>query len=79
MDSDWEDDETEVYPVRRILGLDLVYTGLGFAAGVLEAAGEAVHDLQHLVGGRLNFIREGEEFHDQAAREIETLIGGEES
>ena len=51
---------------------------MGLLHGVCEAVTSTVMDAYNIAAGHANFYVQQDEFHQQAAREIETIIAGDE-
>lgn len=75
--SDIDDDEIEFQGPVRMIPMDFVYIGLGWASRLTEATLEMVDDLQHVVGGHINHLRDRDDFAERAALEIESLTNPE--
>lgn len=63
---------------RRFRKMDLVMLGLQFAHDVATSVADALHDATMLVAADSNYRVDQQAFHEDAAREIESLIAGEE-
>jgi len=74
-DDVWNDEDDWVVSRGRIYPSDLVFPLLGLARRVTNALGEAIADYQHLVGGRINWLRQQDQFYEEAGAAIEALTG----
>jgi len=73
-----DDEDLEFEGPVRMIPMDFVYIGLGFASRLAEALTETLDDLQHVVGGHINHLRDREDFAASAGLEIESLIAPQE-
>jgi len=74
----FDDEPDEFMGSVRMIPMDIVYIGLGFASRLAESVVEAFDDLQHVVGGHINHLRDRDDFARGAALEIESLITPQE-
>lgn len=63
---------------RRARPMDALVLGIGLVHGVCEAVTSTVMDAYNIAAGHANYHVQQDEFHQQAAREIETIIAGDE-
>lgn len=66
--------ETSAYPPLRTRKIDLLFVGVSFVKDVASAVTEAIGDVQQLVAMHANWQVEREQFHEQAAVELESLL-----
>lgn len=63
---------------RRARPMDAVVLGMGLLHGVCEAVTSTVMDAYNIAAGHANFYVQQDQFQQDAAREIETIIAGDE-
>ena len=66
-------------PFRRAKWQDVPVLGIGFLYNLAEAVTKSLADAHNLAAWHANFFVQQDEFHEQAAREIETMIAGDEN
>lgn len=75
----WIDtDDDEPAGSVRMIPMDFVYIGLGLAGRLLDAASETIEDLQHVVSGHINHLRDREDFARRAGLYIESITNPQE-
>lgn len=72
------DEESWPIPGRKINRADLFVLGLDLGQRIAEGFVEFFHTAGQLAAGHSNFYTDQSRFHEEAAREIETLIAGDE-
>lgn len=72
------DDFDGTIPGRKFRTIDLMVVGFELFRDVLSAVEEAADTLETLVCQHANWLRDREVFHEQAAMELEKLIGDRE-
>lgn len=78
-ESEQIEDENSVWLIsRRVTPADIGVLALGFAREIAGAFENAFGLAQHLMCGHANYLAGQRHFHQQAAREIETLTSGDE-
>jgi len=69
-----EDFDTDVIPGRKARGIDFLVIGLGFVSDVVCAVEQAVDLAQSVVCSHANWLVDREQFHEEAALELESII-----
>lgn len=73
-----DEDEDDFQESVRMIPMDFVYIGFGLASRLAEAVTETFDDLQHVIGGHINYLRDRDDFAKRAALEIESLTAPQE-
>lgn len=76
-DEEYEYDEYDVAPERRLHPFDFVVLAAGAVAGVTAALSESLTSAYQLAAMHANWLVGRTEFHDQATLELETLMTGD--
>lgn len=74
---EYEDDHEHGIPCRRFQKADLVILGFGLISGIAGAISNTAETAQNLVMMHANFNQQQQNFHQQAAIEIERLTSGD--
>lgn len=77
MDEEYDYTE-ESAPARRFRKLDLLVLGLDAMYGVAVAVTNSMAMARNLAGMHVNYLVDRDYFHEEAALELETLIGEED-
>lgn len=65
-------------PARRFHKVDLIVLGIDLIRGLSQAVTNTLTTTQDLAAMHANFQTQREDFHEQAALEIEMLVTGED-
>jgi len=72
------EDDTPIF-ARRVNKADFAVLVHDLAHGITSALANTLFKAEQIAAGHSNFQINQDDFHQEAAREIETLISGEES
>lgn len=76
-EEDLEYEEESLTWSRKLQKADIFVLGFNLAAGIADAFAETLRSAQGLVAAHANYNFDQQQFHQEAALEIETLIAGE--
>jgi hypothetical protein len=77
-DEEFEYEEESFTWSRRFQRVDILVLGFSLAADLVDAVGNNLRAAQGLLAAHANYQVDQNAFHEEAVREIETLISGED-
>jgi len=80
------DEEVETIPGRKFRGIDFLVVGLSFASNIAYDLGEMAESfektfdtLKQLAAQHANYLLDQENVREQMARELETILEGDDA